>query len=455
MAKVRGNIVPLADLASLIEQRSPADSTRQFARVRAAIASLGGKRSNVLTTIQLGTTEAARRVNSYRELTLVDETVPRAKIVDQLRANHQASHLTIADLDVLITPTGNWQLEGSGNDFTDAVPSLAIELFPQENQPQAEWDAHLVHHGLRPFQSIIDATQAWIPLRRFQGRSDGRCGHILIAAPLPGPRFGTILLDQSGLSVEIIDHAKAEGGELKAIWQDGPKHRGESYAITPRIRIPEIVTTESLHLWLIDQTSSVLDHFSENKYGCTRLASVIYGSVGGGTRESEILETIRRGESDTIEFKSYLDLYDNRKSDEVVRTAIALSNTKGGSIFIGVGDRQEILGIENELIRSHAKRVKSSAASTDELGDRYCSEWRKLLSDRVSPHIRSSVDKLRVAGAVIVRINVVEGNEKLYSDSRSQEMWVRRGANTVRPSDAEIKAMLQGIGTLRRLGIPR
>src|SRR5215212_7186034 len=71
-----------------------------------------------------------------------------------------------------------------------------------------------------------------------------------------------------------------------------------------------------------------------------------------------ILEIIKQGESETVEFKSSLP------PDKVVaRDLTAFANTKGGIMLIGVDDNGEILGLadtEIERTLTRLNRVSSS-----------------------------------------------------------------------------------------------
>ncbi|HJH30944.1 MAG TPA: ATP-dependent DNA helicase, partial [Methanosarcinaceae archaeon] len=51
-----------------------------------------------------------------------------------------------------------------------------------------------------------------------------------------------------------------------------------------------------------------------------------------------LLHLIKTGESDTVEFKKKFD-------DRTIESAVAFANTKGGMIFIGVSDKNNIMGI--------------------------------------------------------------------------------------------------------------
>jgi len=50
-------------------------------------------------------------------------------------------------------------------------------------------------------------------------------------------------------------------------------------------------------------------------------------------------DLIKTGESDTVEFKEKFD-------ERTIESAVAFANTKGGMIFIGVSDKNNIKGIK-------------------------------------------------------------------------------------------------------------
>src|SRR5690606_30450849 len=58
-----------------------------------------------------------------------------------------------------------------------------------------------------------------------------------------------------------------------------------------------------------------------------------------------------KGESETCEFKPYVDL-DDKKAVEIDTSVCAFSNQRGGTIFIGVSKEAEPIGIAKELAQS-------------------------------------------------------------------------------------------------------
>lgn len=79
--------------------------------------------------------------------------------------------------------------------------------------------------------------------------------------------------------------------------------------------------------------------------------------------ENEVLLIIKSGENDTTEFKSTLrwDLKENKINKdmeyEVIKTIAAFLNSSGGSLFIGVDDNNDILGLDNDFKTFQKKNI--------------------------------------------------------------------------------------------------
>ena len=72
-----------------------------------------------------------------------------------------------------------------------------------------------------------------------------------------------------------------------------------------------------------------------------------------------ILDLIKKGESETVEFKSTLD-------QAAIETLAAFANTKGGYVFVGVADSGKIVGVQlgNETIPQWLNQIKMNTFPT-------------------------------------------------------------------------------------------
>lgn len=75
--------------------------------------------------------------------------------------------------------------------------------------------------------------------------------------------------------------------------------------------------------------------------------------------EETILNFIKKGESETVEFKSTLD-------QAAIETLAAFANTKGGYVFVGVADSGKIVGVQlgNETIPQWLNQIKTNTFPT-------------------------------------------------------------------------------------------
>jgi len=97
--------------------------------------------------------------------------------------------------------------------------------------------------------------------------------------------------------------------------------------------------------------------------------------------KSEIEELIKKGESETVEFK---EAFDNR----TVETAVAVTNTKGGHIIIGVSDQGIKKGVQ--------------------IGKETLSSWANQISQGTQPRIIPEVESLEIEDKPIAVIQIKE-----------------------------------------------
>ena len=123
---------------------------------------------------------------------------------------------------------------------------------------------------------------------------------------------------------------------------------------------------------------------------------------------SNIVEQIKLGENKILEFKEILP-----KNDSIAKTAIAFSNTSGGKLIIGVNDKREIVGIDDEEIF--------------ELQDKIAS----IIFDSCTPNILAEIYTLNVNGKLLLVIEISRGNLLPYylkHYGKEAGVYVRLGA---------------------------
>jgi len=144
---------------------------------------------------------------------------------------------------------------------------------------------------------------------------------------------------------------------------------------------------------------------------------------------AELLEIIKTGETSKVQFKESLP-----NAESMSREIVAMSNSLGGMILLGVKDRSgAVIGLSPEQI---------------EYADRKVSEF----ADNIKPTVYLTTEVIKVmdddSGKNILIVHVEEGNNKPYKTSQG-EIYVKQGSNKRLLTDnAEIMRLFQSSGNL-------
>ena len=117
--------------------------------------------------------------------------------------------------------------------------------------------------------------------------------------------------------------------------------------------------------------------------------------------EYEIIELIRRGETETVEFKE-----DIGKPEEFAETVVAFANGEGGVILIGVDDRANIVGLRE---RDYEGIITN------------------ILRSHCEPQVKYDIDTRQLDEKGIIVLHVVEGRDKPYF-VKNREPYIRANA---------------------------
>lgn len=136
-------------------------------------------------------------------------------------------------------------------------------------------------------------------------------------------------------------------------------------------------------------------------------------------------EIIAVGEDSKNQFK-----VDFTNATSLAAEMVAFSNCQGGTIFIGVADDGDIIGLTRERI-GHLNQLVSNAAS-----------------QLVHPPVNPLSENIMTDKGVVLCVKIQEGILKPYMDN-SGVMWIKSGADKRRvTSREEIQRILQGANLL-------
>lgn len=143
-----------------------------------------------------------------------------------------------------------------------------------------------------------------------------------------------------------------------------------------------------------------------------------------------------RGENERVEYKPFFSP-NHEKEMEFVETAIAFANTLGGTIYVGVRDRDGSpygLSEVQKLFKGERNPVASQVARL---------QW--LLTNKVKPIPPFNIEELRPWGEPVVVASIDRGRETPYSTHENQ-IFIRRASTNYRPDAAELRELMVGTG---------
>ena len=284
----------------------------------------------------------------------------------------------------------------------------------------------LVGKDLLPFFNAQDAVSNWIGIPI--NSSDSRFGRMQLFLPDFTARIGKMTFADSFLRIradfahEPLFISVLAKDEQTTVRKTKPLRKSQSFRL--------MADPTNVAIFITNDKKEIVDSFAEDENRTSR-ERVIFAS----SRYSDVTMTlIRRGETDTVEFKSFIRLDDMKKANELVKAVISFANTRGGTIFIGVTDDAEIVGIESQIPH------KTTAANFEK---GYFKRVRELLKQKLNRIPHSDMRTERLGDKSVFIIEVSEGTNKPYYDVQTREIFVRRGASDVRPDpDTELPRIL-------------
>ena len=147
---------------------------------------------------------------------------------------------------------------------------------------------------------------------------------------------------------------------------------------------------------------------------------------------SEILELIKLGENEKLEFKStlrmnlYLKQIDRKIEFSVLKTLTAFMNSNGGKLFIGVNDSGEINGISQDKFENY---------------DKFNLHLTNLIKDKIGKEFLPFINmkSFLIEGKTIVEIECKKSDKPIFlKDNKDEEFFIRAGPSSVQLNGREL-----------------
>jgi ATP-dependent DNA helicase RecG len=137
----------------------------------------------------------------------------------------------------------------------------------------------------------------------------------------------------------------------------------------------------------------------------------------------DLIEALSRGEDTRHQFKANVT-----NATQLAGELVAMSNTAGGVILIGVDDTNTVRGLSSDDIHRLNQLIANAA------------------SENVCPPIAVQTSNVEHPKGLVLAITVAEGLSKPYCD-RQGAFWVKNGADKRRvTAREELQRMFQDVG---------
>jgi len=320
----------------------------------------------------------------------------------------------------------NWQ--------EDIIPShagfsrLAFRRFAISIESSAFFpDAQLMDYELPYRPSAAGYVKEFMSFKQFHDVNDGRRGQFTIELP---DRRGAIRYAGGLLSIKDPTVPLRLTGTLDGATVDLRNHDVSEYDDTG---------SHELDLWLLTKDSELVDFLSTSywphKYEKAEPES---------ERAERHAELIRQGESQICEFKEWIDLHHDKASD-LEKTVCAFSNQEGGTLFIGVTDEGDIVGLAGNVTRRGEEPAVAIAAYAEAVRKRL----RETLKDNQCFDL--SVESVEGTSLIVVIVRKSHDINFIVKSEHSKTAFIRHGATSMKLTPPEMKAMMEVESARRRM----
>lgn len=308
----------------------------------------------------------------------------------------------------------------------------------------------------------------------FHGSSDARLGGLRLFFPDCRARFERMRFEDGKLSVTVeireaalsalrikgasagqdaserFDRDLGPGPKLTSKPEDRRKGRIRKGSAKPPtladVPSPRLVSATfalppraaDLDLFLVGPDGWIYDYHNETRFRHGGNRRVLEPLANAASIDDAVRRAISFGEGPTVEFKVALQLSGDKKQTELIKTAIAFANTTGGQLLIGVDDSCDVVGIESEIGRPKLKDESFARAA-----QKYSAELRQFIIGKLTQVPPIAATPVSVDDHTVILVSIGEAAIKPCARMWTNEIFVRRGANSVTPSPEEIRALFE------------
>ena len=432
MTKLRESNLGHEAIASLVRQVVASEKTSYVGiRMRCVAIEQGGNWGNGLCLIEGILNQDPRQKTSsieYKGLRLLEQWLAPDELPTILQGVIQGTltidgHLLSIDSQQRFT---QWEQVPSENIYSHFPGHLFTT--PSSTNLSIASNAPLLSAGNPFYANSYLAIRDWIRLRNFNLSNDARLGSIHLFLPQSRAYFDQIIRNGDELVLSVQGSAR-NGLLVKGAWEFSNSLTQIDLPLKgAAATLPWAENTDGIEIYLIGQDDTVYDFHRETHFWSINHRR-LFGMRGQESKGSGAVEQLLlQGEGEQTEFKPYIRPDHTEKLEEVIKSTIAFANTKGGNILLGVDNACEVAGVEKEI----SKAFRGEDRTIEQASERYKGIVRQAIANNLSGSLEITMSYVSIQGHKVLLIQVPEGDRKPYWHQSTLQVYVRRGANTVK-----------------------
>lgn len=369
--------------------------------VKGVIRKQQGIWKNVVTKIlpmYLSDTYTAKEKLDYGNFAMIEDIITIDDLVELIKNLREKGTTTInlGGYEVQVegeSLTNGYYKYDSGVDYLDV--GWFFETYQYTSRKQSYSSEPLISPDLPLFPDSRVAIQTFLGID--PSRHSGSFGIIFCL-----PNYGAKIEGVSIGSAEIRVRVQSKGEDIKNIvgklyCQGRGKIEQKDIRFTHETESATVgFEPDFFHFALVSKVSGEVLDTRRFGTGWQLPKGVVFDIP-----EYEILELIRRGESETVEFKKEIS-----KPEEFAETVVAFANGKGGVVLLGVDDHAKIIGLSE---RDYKDMITN------------------ILRSHCEPQAKYQINGQQLDEKSIIALRVEEGNNKPYT-LRGKGVYVRANA---------------------------
>lgn len=323
-----------------------------------------------------------------------------------------------------------------------SIPCWAAELSPSviDRAVDIPGGPFVLTAGRGVFEDVWELARWWCGDASL---SSSGVGARRIVVQDPRAFFAEIKSVDDGVEINVSAIANATLC-VAVIGEDayGNRFRLTEQASDSRARVTFDRPPRSFRLYLCDDAGHSYDVHREPNYASLPGESLIH--AGSGVRSAAcaaLVDAIMSGEDLHVEYKEWLPaVRGDGKSDDLFRTVVAMANAEGGTVFVGVNDYGDVVGVDNSV--EQFARTDDPVAM-DKYRHEYVDELRKRVLAEIRPRLLLGFEWIRSSGVWVLRIDVPQRAGGPHFVEASGGCYLRRGSTNRVASPPEIARMMR------------